>query len=172
MLKGTEFGRAIGEAIQRKLDAGAVSSKAEIARHFGVKPPSLSDWVRKGSVAKDKLPELWRFFSDVAGPEHWGLSPSEWPTGLSGETSSALLADENVIVTDSHDEARLILMYRGIPRAHQKYVMESFGMLFSLFSELAPRAKEVILNRGRDDENVAMFAKSKRTHKTIGEPMK
>ena len=82
MLKGKEFGAAIGEAIQRKLDAGSALSKAEIARHFGMKPPSLSDWVKKGSVAKDKLPELWRYFSDVAGPEHWGLSESEWPAGL------------------------------------------------------------------------------------------
>lgn len=83
MLKGSEFGRAIGEAIQRKLDSGSVASKAAIARHFGMKPPSLSDWVKKGSVAKEKLPELWRYFSDVVGPEHWGLSASEWPAGLS-----------------------------------------------------------------------------------------
>lgn len=83
MLKGKDFGSAIGEAVQRKLDAGFAKSKAEIARHFGMQPPSLSDWVKKGSVAKDKLPELWRYFSDVAGPDHWGLSASEWPSGLS-----------------------------------------------------------------------------------------
>lgn len=83
MLKGRDFGAAIGVAIQKKIDARAVKSKADIARHFGMKPPSLSDWVKKGSVAKDKLPELWRYFSDVVGAEHWGMSDDEWPLGLS-----------------------------------------------------------------------------------------
>lgn len=82
MLKGKEFGAAIARAIQLKLDSGAAKTKAEIARHFGMKPPSLADWVKKGSVAKDKLPELWRYFSDVAGPDHWGMTKSEWPAGL------------------------------------------------------------------------------------------
>lgn len=82
MLKGKEFGKAIGRAIQLKLDSGAVPSKAAIARHFEVQPPSLSDWVKKGSISKDKLPEVWRYFSDVVGPEHWGMSRAEWPSGL------------------------------------------------------------------------------------------
>jgi len=85
MLKGKEFGVAIARAIQLKLDSGAVKTKAEIARHFGMKPPSLADWVKKGSVAKDKLPELWRYFSDVAGPDHWGMTKSEWPAGLTDD---------------------------------------------------------------------------------------
>ena len=77
MLKGIELGRAIGEAIQRKIDAGAIKSRADVARHFEIKTPSIYDWVKKGSISKDKLPELWRYFSDVVGPEHWGLS--SWP---------------------------------------------------------------------------------------------
>ncbi|ENO80942.1 phage repressor protein [Thauera sp. 27] len=85
MLKGKEFGAAIARAIQLKLDSGAAKTKAEIARHFGMKPPSLADWVKKGSVAKDKLPELWRYFSDVAGPDHWGMTKSEWPAGLTDD---------------------------------------------------------------------------------------
>jgi len=76
MLKGKEFGEAIHIAIQRKLDTGGANSKAEIARYFGIKPPSLVDWVKKGSVAKDKLPKLFEYFSDVCEPEHWGLKPS------------------------------------------------------------------------------------------------
>lgn len=28
---------------------------------------------KKGSISKEKLPELWSYFSDVVGPEHWGL---------------------------------------------------------------------------------------------------
>lgn len=45
----------------------------EVARHFGVKQPSLADWKKRGTISKEKLPELWRYFSDVVGPEHWGL---------------------------------------------------------------------------------------------------
>lgn len=69
------------KAITLKMDCGAVASKAEIARHFGIKPPSIHDWIKKGSISKDKLPELWRYFSDVVGPEHWGISsfPSDSP---------------------------------------------------------------------------------------------
>lgn len=83
MLNGKELGAAISSAIRLKIESGAVRTKAEIARHFGVKPPSIADWVNKGSISKDKLPELWRFFSDVVGCDHWGLSEDEWPFGLS-----------------------------------------------------------------------------------------
>jgi len=77
MLKGKELGAAIASAIEKKLAIGAVSSKAEIARHFKVKPPSIHDWIKKGSIEKDKLPELWRYFADVVDLEHWGLK--SWP---------------------------------------------------------------------------------------------
>ena len=70
MLKGKEFGAAIDSAIKRKLESGAIEARADVARHFGIKPPSIVDWVKKGSISKDKLPELWRYFSDVAGPDH------------------------------------------------------------------------------------------------------
>ncbi len=63
MLSGKDLGRAIEQAINKKIASGAVKSKAEIARHFKVQPPSIHDWIKKGSISKDKLPELWRFFS-------------------------------------------------------------------------------------------------------------
>lgn len=88
MLKGIEFGMAIKKAIEMKILSGAARSKAEIARHFGVKPPSIADWEKKGSVSKDKLPELWRYFSDVVGPAHWGMRESEWPAGLTSEAEN------------------------------------------------------------------------------------
>ncbi len=73
MLSGKELGRAIEQAIDKKLSIGSAKSKAEIARHFKIKPPSIHDWINKGSISKEKLPELWNYFSDVVGPEHWGL---------------------------------------------------------------------------------------------------
>lgn len=86
MLKGKELGKAIDIAIKAKIAAGGARSKAEIAREFDMKPPSLVDWVKKGSISKDKLPKLWKYFSDVVGPEHWGLDKSEWPAGLADKT--------------------------------------------------------------------------------------
>ncbi|MFC0257551.1 LexA family transcriptional repressor [Achromobacter marplatensis] len=77
MLNGKDLGAAIKTAIELKLASGGAVSQAAIARHFNVKPPSIHDWIKKGSISKDKLPELWRYFSDVVGPEHWGLKA--WP---------------------------------------------------------------------------------------------
>lgn len=71
MLTGEELGAAIRAAIQKK----GVSQVA-VAAHFGVKPPSIQDWMRRGTIGKEKLPRLWAYFSDVVGPEHWGLTGS------------------------------------------------------------------------------------------------
>ena len=88
MLNGKELGAAIAAAIQMKIDSGAIRSKAEVAREFEIKPPSLYDWERKGTIDKARLPKLWEYFSDVAGPEHWGLTAEEWPAGLSARGGS------------------------------------------------------------------------------------
>lgn len=89
MLTGIELGKAIRRAVELKIATRAVRSQAAIAQHFEVKPPSLSDWMKKGSIAKDKLPELWRYFSDVAGPEHWGMSAADWPFDCAKPVASA-----------------------------------------------------------------------------------
>ncbi|MCL2310785.1 MAG: XRE family transcriptional regulator [Proteobacteria bacterium] len=68
MLTGKALGEAIREAIRRK---GV--SQVEVADHFGVKPPSVQDWLNRGVIAKEKLPELWSYFSDVCTPAYWGL---------------------------------------------------------------------------------------------------
>jgi len=87
MLTGKELGVAIAVAIDRKLAMGKARSKAEIARHFGIRPPSLHDWIKKGSISKDKLPELWRYFGDVVDMQHWGLSANEFASLLHTQTS-------------------------------------------------------------------------------------
>lgn len=94
MLKGKEFGAAIAAAIQRKIDLRLIKSQAEIARHFKVAPPSIHDWKKKGSISKDKLPELFRYFSDVAGYSHWGLTEEEWPFGLVGQENTRMASNE------------------------------------------------------------------------------
>lgn len=71
MLTKTELGQAIGRAIQLKIEKGFVKSKAEIARHFQIKPPSLVDWVKRGSISKEKWIQMITYFSDVVPLSHW-----------------------------------------------------------------------------------------------------
>ncbi len=67
MLTGKDLGNAIEAAIKLK---GV--KPADVARHFGIKPPSVNGWVSTGRIGKDKLTKLFDYFSDVVGPEHWG----------------------------------------------------------------------------------------------------
>lgn len=94
MLKGKDFGNAIKAAIALKIESGGARSKAEIARHFGVRPPSLEDWIKKGAISKERLPQLWQYFSDVVGYDHWGLSEQEWPLGLSSQAATSMRAPQ------------------------------------------------------------------------------
>jgi SOS-response transcriptional repressor LexA len=68
MLTGEKLGSAIEAAIKLK---GV--TKKEVAAHFGVQPPSIQDWVKRGTIGKEKLPKLWSYFSDVVPATHWGL---------------------------------------------------------------------------------------------------
>lgn len=69
MLSGKELGTAITVAMERK---GV--GPTEVARAFGVKPPSVKDWQAFGRLHKKHIPKLLDYFGDVVGPEHWGLS--------------------------------------------------------------------------------------------------
>lgn len=78
MLTGKELGQAIRNAVELKDAAERKAGRpgvrlVDIATHFGVKPPSVQDWINKGTISKARLPQLWLYFSDVVGPEHWGL---------------------------------------------------------------------------------------------------
>ncbi|PRT57203.1 hypothetical protein C6086_31915 [Escherichia coli] len=109
MLSGKDLGRAIEQAINKKIASGAVKSKAEIARHFKVQPPSIHDWIKKGSISKDKLPELWRFFSD-GWSRALGLNEYPIPTPSTSDTKSELL-DINSLYQAASDEKRAIVAF-------------------------------------------------------------
>ncbi|USW94202.1 S24 family peptidase [Pseudomonas proteolytica] len=70
MLTGPELGAAIEAA---RIAKGV--SKKELADDFSVKPPSIQGWVKNGRIDKSKLMDVIAYFSDVVGPEHWGLRP-------------------------------------------------------------------------------------------------
>lgn len=139
MLKGKDFGEAIGKAIDLKLRKGSAASKAEIARHFGMKPPSLSDWVKKGSVAKDKLPELWRYFSDVVGPAHWDLTPDEWPAGLtdsSMHTATPIVAEKTPVYRVANQTiSEAIQIMEEMPVEWQRQALGAIKIIHSQFCE-------------------------------------
>lgn len=48
-----------------------------VAAEFGIKQPSVSEWVKHGRIDKSHINHLVAYFSDVVRPSHWGL-PDEW----------------------------------------------------------------------------------------------
>jgi SOS-response transcriptional repressor LexA len=68
MLTGEKLGEAISLAIEKK-----GISKKYLAEMFGVKPPSIQDWIKRGTISKDKLFKLIDYFSDVCNNSHWGI---------------------------------------------------------------------------------------------------
>lgn len=72
MLTGTDLGSAIEAARIKK----GITKKA-LAEAFRVAAPSVQGWVTTGRIDKSKLIDVIRFFSDVVGPEHWGLGQGD-----------------------------------------------------------------------------------------------
>ncbi len=84
MLTGEKLGEALAAAIRMK---GV--SKADVARHFDVKPPSVQGWLKHGRISKTHIEKLLAYFSDVVGPEHWGISSAGFdraPWGMAVQT--------------------------------------------------------------------------------------
>lgn len=65
-------GKELGDAIRTAMDAKGVK-QGQVAEEFGIKQPSVSEWLKTGRVAKGHIAHLVRYFSDVVGPTHWGL---------------------------------------------------------------------------------------------------
>lgn len=77
MKRGKELGQAIRTVIDRKIRAGHIKSRSEIARAIGVQPPSLYGWIQTGRIADDTLFKLIKYLDDVSTPADWGLE--DWP---------------------------------------------------------------------------------------------
>jgi len=107
MYTGKRLGEAIQSAIRKKIDSGAVNSKVEVARIFGVKPPSLHDWEQRGTIGKRHLPMLFSYFSDVVTPEHWGLETEnvkEFPIAKNNSSLALYKANDIQIPQYSSDD--------------------------------------------------------------------
>lgn len=62
-----ELGKAILEAIIMN-----GYTKADAARRFNVKPPSVTGWIQTGRISKGKFDELRRWLSKTPA-SHWGI---------------------------------------------------------------------------------------------------
>ena len=77
MLKGKELGAAFRKALELKLAANKKLTKKRIASEFGIQPPSLYDWMDRGTIDKEHFSTLWKFFSDVVPASHWGITAED-----------------------------------------------------------------------------------------------
>jgi predicted XRE-type DNA-binding protein len=66
----------LGEALRAAMALKKVTQQ-RVADEFGVRQSSVAEWVKFGRIRKKHIPHLVEFFSDVVGPEHWGL-PASW----------------------------------------------------------------------------------------------
>lgn len=112
MLTGPELGAAIEAA---RIAKGV--SKKNLADDFSVKPPSIQGWVKNGRIDKSKLMDVIAYFSDVVGPEHWGLRPGFSYENLevtSEDSSSAQDSDNgHSLASSAADMVRQMLATKG-----------------------------------------------------------
>lgn len=75
------YSQKLAAALTQAIALKGVSDRA-VARAFGVKPPSVSQWKISGRIHKKHIPQLLSYFGDVVGPDHWGLeAQTEAKTG-------------------------------------------------------------------------------------------
>ncbi|KTC63478.1 hypothetical protein AO262_31645 [Pseudomonas fluorescens ABAC62] len=110
MLTGPELGAAIEAA---RIAKGV--SKKNLADDFSVKPPSIQGWVKNGRIDKSKLMDVIAYFSDVVGPEHWGLRPGFSYENLeeTSEESATQGNDGRSLTSSAADMVRQMLATKG-----------------------------------------------------------
>lgn len=105
MLTGPELGAAIEAA---RIAKGV--SKKKLADDFSVKPPSIQGWVNNGRIDKSKLMDVIAYFSDVVGPDHWGLRPGFAYTEAALENRKLFYQGmEDVLAVSAADKVRQML---------------------------------------------------------------
>jgi hypothetical protein len=112
MHTGEKLGEAIKIAVQKKIASGGAKSKVEIARHFRIQPPSMYDWFNRGSIDKGKLQELFRYFSDVVTPDHWGITKEDEIFWNLNEPKSVHDVADNTRLADTQEKQRLLQIIR------------------------------------------------------------
>ena len=139
MLTGKDLGDAIRdairEAIRLKKASGSISGTRDVASHFGIKTPSIYDWMKKGSIGKEKLQRLFEYFSDVVGPEHWGIDDSNWLLeGKAIEGEFKRLEDQKIVQLPEPKDALMDELVSIADRLTDRGKIELIGMAKALCS--------------------------------------
>ena len=100
MLQGPALGSAIAAAMKMKADHMRVSkiTQAVLASALGMAQPSVSELLKFGRLAKEKVPVLLEYFSDVAGPDHFGLPFSKFEMDLINEMRKLPLQSQRALL--------------------------------------------------------------------------
>lgn len=110
-------------------------SKADVARAFGVKPPSVQGWLKTGRISKTHIDSLISYFSDVVGPDHWGI-------GRGGDSFQSALGpaiatpQRPVVVVESDEDIQHEVF--AIPRYRVKASAGSGEPVFEIDTEGTP----------------------------------
>lgn len=94
MHTGVQLGQALKTAMGLKK-----ATQADVAKEFGITQPSVSEWLKFGRIGKQHITKLVAYFSDVVGPEHWGL-PATWTAGVPAHSVAEPGATYSVPVQD------------------------------------------------------------------------
>lgn len=114
-------GKQLGDALKAAMLLKEVQ-QGDVAAAFGVKQPSVSEWLKFGRIHKRHLTTLVEYFGDVVGPEHWGM-PSSWaPTSGDAEDLLPLRDDEPEMIhayrlLDADDQADIRAQLRQLVAA-------------------------------------------------------
>lgn len=101
--------RHIGMKLQEAMDEKNVRP-AQLARDFGVKPPSVYEWTKYGRIAKNRIPQLATYFGKSVA---WFLDA---PEGAEGPAPSR--ASQN-----TKEEGLLLTTYRALPKKSRDALM-------------------------------------------------
>src|SRR5690606_15076923 len=129
MLTGLELGAAI-EAARIKKNV----PKNALAKVFGISAPSVNGWVTTGRIDKSKLIEVIRYFSDVVGPEHWGLA---------SEDAELLQVSQSSVASDSQAETAADTVLKMLAKAG-KLTPESRQRILSAVDDASDAPSNVI----------------------------
>ena len=129
MLTGPELGAAI-EAARIKKNV----PKNALAKVFGISAPSVNGWVATGRIDKSKLIEVIRYFSDVVGPEHWGLA---------SEDAELLQVSQSSVAPDSQAETAADTVLKMLAKAG-KLTPESRQRILSAVDDASDAPSNVI----------------------------
>lgn len=98
------------EAILRK-----EVSNAEVARAFGVKGPSVYDWLKHGRIGKQHINQLVAYFADVVPPSHWGIEDAPQP----GLAKRQIVSVPPVAPAIPADDRAILDLYHGMTPAQR-----------------------------------------------------